>query len=391
MRLIPLFTALLIAAGLYYWFELRHEPAGEAMAVRAETTVVTNGDAPGGTARPDDARDAPVQVVVLPSEAQETSAELTLRGRTEPDRSVEVAAETTGRVVSPPIRRGASVEEGQVLCQLDPGTRDAELAEAEAALEEAQVQASGAAQLAEKGYTAETELKQRQAQLRASQARLDKVRADIAKLEIRAPFAGVLETDTAELGTLLVPGALCAEVVDLDPVTVESYVSEQEVGQLSVGQPAKVRLVTGKSAEGEITFISRSGDVETRTFAVEVTIPNPTAGPEGGIRAGVTAEVLAELPPRSAHLVPQTALTLDDDGRLGVRAAEDGVARFHPVTIMRETPDGVWVGGLPPRVDIIVIGQEFVREGRPVAATPVGETTVGDSALGTTGVAGATR
>ena len=381
MRLIPLLTALLIAAGLYYWFELRHEPAGEAMAARAEAPtgadgVVADDDAPVGTAgadaTPADPGDAPVQVVVLPSEAQETSAELTLRGRTEADRSVEVAAETTGRVLSPPIRRGATVDEGQVLCELDPGTRDAELAEVQAALEEAQVQESGAAQLAKKGYTAETELKQRQAQLRAAQARLDKVRADIAKLEIRAPFAGVLETDTAELGTLLVPGALCAEVVDLDPVTVESYVSEQEVGQLSIGQPAEVRLVTGKAAEGEITFISRSGDVETRTFAVEVTIPNP--GRE--IRAGVTAEVLVALPPQSAHLVPQTALTLDDDGRLGVRAADDGVARFHPVTIMRETPDGVWVGGLPPQADIIVIGQEFVREGRPVAATPASQSAI---------------
>ena len=351
MRLIPLITALLIAAGLYYWFELRHDPAGEVMAATAEAAAPA---------------EAPVQVVVLPSEAQETGGELVLRGRTQADRSVEVAAETTGRVVSPPIRRGAVVEQGQVLCELDPGTRAAELAEAEAVLEEAEVQATGASRLAERGYAAETELKARQAQLRAAQARLDRVRTDIEKLQIHAPFAGLLETDTAELGTLLVPGAICAEVVDLDPITVEAFVSETEVGRLALGQRAEARLVDGTVAEGEVSFISRMGDEETRTYAVEVTIPNP----DRAIRVGMTAEISVALPPESAHFVPQTALTLDDDGRLGVRVADEGTARFHPVSILRETSDGIWVDGLPPRADVIVIGQEFVRDGSRVAAVP---------------------
>lgn len=353
MRLIPLLTALLIAVGLYYWFVHRHDPAETVMAaqVGAAASVPEN---------------PPVQVVVLPSEAQDTSARLTLRGRTAADRSVQVSAETTGRVISPPLQRGAEVEDGQVLCRLDPGTRDAELAEAEAALEEAQVQASGVARLAEKGYAAETDLKSRQAQLRAAQARLDRVRADIAKLEIHAPFSGVLETDTAELGTLLSPGAICAEVVDLEPMTVEAWVAETEVGSLAVGQQATARLVGGEVVEGEVSFISRAGDEQTRTFAVEITLPNP----EGAIREGMTAEVSVALPPQAAHFVPQTALTLDDDGRLGVRVAEEGVAQFYPVEILRDAPQGVWVGGLPPRADIIVIGQEFVREGRRVEAVP---------------------
>ncbi|HET7410334.1 MAG TPA: efflux RND transporter periplasmic adaptor subunit, partial [Paracoccaceae bacterium] len=355
MRPTPLLTALLIAAGLYYWFELRHEPAGEVMAASAEAAPAVS-----------DSTEAPVQVVVLHSEAEETRGELILRGRTVADRSVEVAAETTGRVVSPSIRRGAVVEAGQVLCELDSGTRAAELAEAEAALAEAEVLASGAAQLAAKGFASETELKQRQAQLRAAQARLDRVKADIEKLKIHAPFKGVLETDTAVLGTLLAPGAICAEVVDLDPITVQAFVSEVEVGQLAVGQSAAVRLVNGMTAEGEVSFVSRTGDEATRTFAVEVTIPNP----DRAIRAGLTAEVSVALPPKTAHLLPQSALTLDDDGRLGVRVAEDGTARFHAVSILRETPEGVWIDGLPPRADVIVIGQEFVRDGARIAAVP---------------------
>jgi multidrug efflux system membrane fusion protein len=355
-----LITALLVAAALLYWFELRHSSAGEFAAGDSARPPVAAEAAAGG-------EEAPVPVLVLDSRAQETSATLTLRGRTQARREVEVAAETTGRVISEPLRHGAVVQAGQVLCRLDPGVRDAELAEAEAMLAEAEAAASAATQLERRGFTAETAAKAERARLRAAQAQLDSVRWDIARLEITAPFDGVLESDTAELGALLVPGTACARVVDLSTIKVEAFVSEQDVDQLRLGQSAEARLINGMTATGEITFISRVADEATRTFAVEVTLPNP----KRSIRAGMTAELTIALPAQTAHLVPQSALTLDDDGRLGLRTALEGSARFHPVTILRDAPKGVWVAGLPERADIIVVGQEFVRSGRRVAATTV--------------------
>jgi multidrug efflux system membrane fusion protein len=375
MRLIPLITALLVAAALFYWFELRHAPLGQAEApgrsanAAAEAPSAAVG-APSGAmaaAAPEGAANTAVPVMVLESAARETSARLVLRGRTKANRTVEVAAETTGRVISEPLRHGAVVAEGDVLCRLDPGIRDAELAEAEAVLAEAEAAASAATALEQRGYTAETAAKAERARLRAAQARLDRVRWDIERLEIRAPFDGILETDTAELGALLIPGSICADVVDLGQIKVEAYVSEAEVDQLRIGQRAEARLINGMQATGEVTFISRMADEETRTFEVEVTLPNP----DRAIRAGMTTELTVPLPPQTAHLVPQSALTLDDEGRLGVRVAEDGIARFHPVAVLRDAPEGVWVSGVPTRADIIVVGQEFVRDGRPVAATPV--------------------
>jgi membrane fusion protein, multidrug efflux system len=358
MRPISLITALLVAAALVYWFELRHPSAEEAAAV---TSVAAEAASP---ARDDD---APVPVMVLKSRAEETDARLVLRGRTQARREVEVAAETTGRVVSEPLRHGAVVEEGQVLCRLDPGVRDAELGEAEAVLAEAEAAATAATQLEQRGYTAETAAKAERARLRAAQARLDRVRWDIARLEIRAPFDGVLESDTAELGALLAPGSACADVVDLSEIKVQAFVSEAEVDQLRLGQQAEARLINGMTAVGEVTFISRMADEATRTFGIEVTLPNP----DRRIRAGMTAELTVALPPQNAHIVPQSALTLDDDGRLGVRTAEDGTVRFHPVDILRDAPAGVWISGLPEQADIIVVGQEFVRAGRRVAPTAV--------------------
>jgi multidrug efflux system membrane fusion protein len=357
MRITSLLLALIAAAGLYYWFGVRGAQTETALAA-------TTSEASSATA---EQAEAAVPVLVLPSIAQETTRQLTLRGRTEANRNVQITAETNGQVISEPLRRGATIAKGDVLCRLDPGVRAAQLAEAEASLTEAQAEADAATQLQRKGFTAETTLKSRKAQLQAAQARVDQVKWDIDRLEIRAPFDGALETDTAEIGTFLTSGSYCANIIDLSRIKVSGFVGEQDVDRLSIGQQTSAKLINGMTATGEIAFISRMADAQTRTYAVEVVMDNP----DGLIRDGMTAELTIDLPAETAHLIPQTALTLDDDGRLGVRIAENDATRFIAVTILRDEAGGAWVHGLPPQADVIVVGQEFVRDGRAVKATRV--------------------
>lgn len=360
MRLTSLIATAAIVLGLTYWFVLRHPGQDLAPVASPDLAAV---EAIG-------LRSPAVPVLVMESTAQKTTATLVLRGRTEANRNVQVAAETTGRVISTPLRKGSEVRRGDVLCRLEPGVRAAELAEAEAALAEAEVEALAATQLQSKGFAAQTTLKARQAQLEAAQARVDKVRWDIAQLEIRAPFDGILESDAAEIGALLTPGMYCANVIDLSKVKVTAFVAEQEVDGLRVGQTATARLINGVTTEGTISFISRMADSETRTFEVDVTLDNA----DGRLRDGMTAELAIDLPARDAHLIPQSALTLDDEGRLGVRLDVDGFSRFREVALLRETPDGIWVGGLPTVARIITVGQEFVRDGRRVIGSTAGLT-----------------
>ena len=113
-----------------------------------------------------------------------------------------------------------------------------------------------------------------------------------------------------------------------------------------------------------MTFLSRSADPTTRTFRVELTVPNPDLS----LRDGQTAEILIEAQGVTAHLLAASTLTLDDDGTLGVRTIDaDSAALFHPVTVLRDTIDGVYVTGLPEQVDVITVGQEFVTDGVIVA------------------------
>ena len=72
-----------------------------------------------------------------------------------------------------------------------------------------------------------------------------------------------------------------------------------------------------------------------------------------------------------AHLLPQSVMTLDSNGDLGVQSVEDGKVVFHKITILQDSIDGVWVTGLPAKTDIIVLGQEYVAQGQQVDATRV--------------------
>lgn len=356
MRLTSLLFALLLAGGLYWWFALRG-PAEDSV-----TDVVAEAPAEA-------AEEPPVEVVVIESHAEPVVNTLTLRGRTLPNRRVEVTAETEGLVVSEPPRKGATVARGDLLCRIDPGARLAALKEARAKLAETRIEAEAAEQLADRGFGPETTRLARRAALEAAQARVEQIELDIARLEIRAPFAGTLEEDAAETGARLGIGDVCARLADLAPLKVVGYVSELDVDRIALGQRVRARLVNGDTAEGRITHVAPVADADTRTYDVEVSLPNPGHR----LRAGATAEIRIDLPAVEAHEVPQSALTLDDQGRLGVRVAENGRARFFPVEIVREGPEALWVTGLPETARVMVAGQEFVTDGRAVRAVPLAE------------------
>ena len=358
MRLISILIAALVAGALYLLVMERDLVAGLSGAAQSTPEPATAAE----TAT------APQAVPVLARRitVQPVEDAVRLRGRTEAARSVEVRAETTGRVVSEPLRRGAFVNQGETLCRLDPGTRMQALAEAEARQAEAELNARNAEALVEGGFGAETRRLTAQSALKATTAAVEAARRELDKLEIRAPFSGLLEDDAAELGALLQTGGLCARVIQLDPVRLVGFAAESDVGRIEVGAMAGGRLASGGDVAGRVTFLARSADPATRTFRVEVTVPNPALS----IRDGQTVDMLIATEPTRAHLVPGSALTLDDAGRLGLRLVGDGqIARFAPVGVLRDTGAGIWVTGLPESALVIVRGQDYVTEGVPVAVT----------------------
>ena len=371
MRLFPLITAVAVAIALYF-VVLDRDTLRQLASAPRETPVQQDGAAmdavSGNKAAPVPAatRDDPVSVVVYRSTASRLDTAVAVRGQTQAVRQVDVRAETSARVISEPLQSGSRVEQDDILCRLDPGTSRAALSEAQARLDEARINYRAAERLSEEGFTSETRRAGMKAALQSAQAAVEEAERRISYLAIRAPFGGVLETDSAELGALLRSGDLCATVIRLDPILLVGFIPETQIDRIEPGAAAQARLATGAEVSGTVTFISRVADPSTRTFRVEITVPNPDLA----IRDGQTAEISIGTEGTRAHFLPGSALTLNNDGALGVRVVDEGnVARFRPVQLLRDTPDGVWVGGLPDEVDVIVVGQEYVVDGVRVAPT----------------------
>ncbi len=373
MKIVPIVNALLVSAALYALVFERDALRAFAGAQTAPETAA-NAPAPGAEPLPR------VPVQVLRSQARPLDQGVVLRGETLAARRVELRAETTGRVISEPLRRGTEVAAGAVLCRIDPGTRPAQLAEAEARLAEAELNASAAARLQAGGYRSETAAAGATAALQGAAAAVEAVRTDISRLEITAPFAGVLDDDSAELGAFLAAGGLCATVIQLDPIRLVGFVPETELPRVTPGAMVGARLATGQQVTGRVSTLSRTADAATRTFRVEAEVANPS----GEIREGQTVEMLIAAEGTEAHFLPASALTLDDQGTLGVRLAVDNHARFAPVTFLRDEPGGLWVSGLPESADVIVVGQDYVTEGSALAVTLV-DHAPGDAAGATAG------
>ncbi|WP_434287448.1 efflux RND transporter periplasmic adaptor subunit [Celeribacter sp. SCSIO 80788] len=358
MRIVSILIALLVTIALYL-FIFERDRLNETPATGASDAAAPQADvAPPAEKTRTEAH--AVSVVARHSLAEPLDSAVVLRGETEAAREVTVTAETAGRVVNEPLRKGTLVETGQLLCQIDRGTRDATLAQAQAALAEAEVALGNARKLAAGGYASETQILSAEAGVESARAALAQAKRDIENLEIKAPFAGLLESDTAELGTYLSAGASCATVIQLDPMKLVGYAPETEVDEIKIGALAGARLISGDTVTGQVTYLARSADAATRTFRVEVEVPNP----EFAIRDGQTVELAIRAEGEMAHLVAQSSLTLNDDGLIGLRlVGPDNLVVFAPVKVLRDTREGIWVAGLPEEADIITVGQEFVREG----------------------------
>ncbi|MHC5653329.1 efflux RND transporter periplasmic adaptor subunit [Stappia sp. ICDLI1TA098] len=318
---------------------------------------------PPPAARQTEADETPFRVSVREIAAEPRTSTLVIRGRTEAEATVEVRAETTGRVTERPVSEGQSVTRGDTLCVLDAGARKAGVAEAEAVLAQAELDHSAAIQLKDKGFTAQTRVAALKAQMDAAQARLEEARLELSRIDIKAPIAGVVVTPLAEVGTMLSAGQACAKLIDNNPMLMIGQVSEREVGALNRGDKASIMLVSGEAVDGAIRYISPTADAATRTFRIEIEMNND----DGMIRDGLTADARIPLTSRPAHHLSSGILTLDDDGTIGVRAVgEDNRVTFLPVTLLGGDDDGVWVSGLPETVRVIVTGQDYVVEGQTV-------------------------
>jgi len=303
------------------------------------------------------------RVQVLRSQAQPRIREITVSGRTEASRAVTMRAETEGTVTELLVQRGTPVLKGEPLIRLAPEDRPARVTEAEALVAKRELEFRAAEDLSKKSFTSEVALANAKAELESARANLEAARLEFARITIRAPFDGVFNRNHVEVGNYVRVGDDIADMVDLDPLLLVVELAELSVGEVRTGVAAKAQLIDGRPVDGLVTFVSTMASPETRTFTVEVSVENA----DMTLVDGMTATVRLPAQEVMAHRVPPAALTLDDNGAVGIKYVDaNGRVVFAEASASASTTESVWLTGLPASIDVITIGQEFVSEGQEV-------------------------
>lgn len=260
---------------------------------------------------------APVTVVQVGASSGDPGA-TRYSGAIEADESVDLAFRVSGIVDAISQVRGADgrlravqdgdvVRKGQVLARLRQIEHRDQVADADAALGQAQADYERASQLYENRSTSKAEYDAAYARYTASQARRSQAAVALGDATLRAPIDGVVLRRSVEIGSLAGPSAPAFTVADTRVVKVVFGVPDMVVTGLELGQrvPIQAEALPGAALEGRITRISPSADPESRVFEIEAALPNP----RGRLRVGMLATLrLARESGSPAPFVPVAAV-----------------------------------------------------------------------------------
>lgn len=303
-----------------------------------------------------------VKVEVTRVQAKHVNREITLYGRTEPDRIATLRAEVKGQVQDIYVQEGDVVKEGQAILKLDDSDSKNRLASAKAILKQREIELDGAQSLGKQGYQSLVNLAQAQAYLEGARADVKILQLAVQKATITAPFDGVLNQRFIEVGDLLKDGDQIATVVDLDPLVITANITQNNVQGIELGQIAAGRMTNGEILQGKVRYISSVSTEGTNTFKVEVAVPNV-----GQARlAGMSTELALPLQKAWSVRITPAVMALDEEGNLGVKTVVNQHVKFVPIDIVKSDSQGVWLSGLGQEADIITLGHGFVRDGDKV-------------------------
>lgn len=320
---------------------------------------------PASSLSPLSAEKEAFKVEIKKEKARSTDDIVTLLGQTEADKKVTLKAEIAGTVEHLFVQKGMLLKEGTKIAKISEEDLPARLAKAKALLQQRALEVNAAEKLAAKGFNSDIQLSEATAHYKEAKADLEKILLDRAHTTISAPMTGILLENQVEEGDFVSIGSNLVTLLDLDPLIVSGHVSEQNFYKLKEGLTTTVLLSNGDHLQGKISYLSAQANDQTRTFKVEIAIPNP----EQKYAEGLTARLEIPTAQKSGFFISPALLTLNDQGIVGVKTVDrNNIVHFLPVTILNAQTNGLWIQGTTPlsELTIISVGQEYVTDGQKV-------------------------
>jgi membrane fusion protein, multidrug efflux system len=245
--------------------------------------------------------------------SEQWQPELKAVGSLRAARGADLALDMPGLVTDVNVKSGDEVKEGQVLLQLRSSEDEAQLRQLEAAAALAEVTYNRAKQQLTMQAISKADYDTASADLKAKQAAVAQQRVNVSRKQLRAPFAGRAGIVTINPGAYLSSGTVIVTLQQIDPIYVDFFMPQKNLGQLRVGQPVALSLdaYPGKSFEGKVSAISPKVDPATRNVQIEAAVPNP----DRVLAPGMFGNVAVQVGEQKRYLtLPQTAVVYNPYG-----------------------------------------------------------------------------
>lgn len=279
-------------------------------------------------------------------------------------RRTKISTKINSTIKTVPVAMGQAVRKGTPIITLDPDVYPANLEKAKALLKKQEIMLNTIKRLHAKGSRSDTQLSDAQANHSTALANYISAKEQNDGITIRAPYTGVMESISTEIGEEVQNGTVVATLSDMATIKTLIYASEGQIDQIAMGQTVTLTLRNGKTLQGRVTRVGIRANEKTRTFPIEIHAKNTV-----NAKDGFTASAILKIGTMTAHKIPPSALTLKDNGTFGVRAVQNNKVIFYPVTIEQESNGDILVSDLPNKIQLITVGQEYVRAGDTVSVT----------------------
>ena len=305
------------------------------------------------------------KVVVKKLQKESFTKTLKFSGFSEASRIVIIKSQVEGKVSSKSFEKGKFYKAGSQLVLIDPEDKIARLKEMEALLNQRKKEYEVAEKLFKKGFRSEVKLSESRTNFENALALYEKSQVELNNTKILIPFDSTIEDSFIELGDYVKKGDKIAKIVDLDPIFVKVNVTENVINNLKLNQTTSI-IIADKSYEGLISYISKTSDPLTRNFRVEIKINNK----QKQIISGLSSEVKINLSKEDAYIIPSSLISLDDQGKLGIKVVQEKKVLFLTIDIISDTGNGYWVNSNSKNnledYMLITQGHEYVIEGENV-------------------------
>ena len=305
------------------------------------------------------------KVVVKKLQKESFTKTLKFSGFSEASRIVIIKSQVEGKVSSKSFEKGKFYKAGSQLVLIDPEDKIARLKEMEALLNQRKKEYEVAEKLFKKGFRSEVKLSESRTNFENALALYEKSQVELNNTKILIPFDSTIEDSFIELGDYVKKGDKIAKIVDLDPIFVKVNVTENVINNLKLNQATSI-IIADKSYEGLISYISKTSDPLTRNFRVEIKINNK----KKQIISGLSSEVRINLSKEDAYFIPSSLISLDDQGKIGIKVVQEKKVLFLTIDIISDTGNGYWVNSNSKNnledYMLITQGHEYVMEGENV-------------------------